>query len=49
MNYAKIAKDINNFVINCNGTNFLKDLLYLVNDKALINRVIPLINFDNEI
>ena len=49
MNYTEIAKDINNFIIDCNGTNFLKDLRNLVNDKALIKRVIPLINFDNEI
>ena len=41
MNYTEIAKDINNFIINCNGTNFLKDLRNLVNDKALIKELFP--------
>ena len=49
MNYPEIIKDVQNFLSNVNKTELIKDLSSMISNKTFIAKIIPLINFDNEI
>ena len=49
LNYPEIIKDVQNFLSNVNKTELIKDLSSMISNKTFIAKIIPLINFDNEI